>query len=429
MKFSAYLLFAAMYVGIVYPIFAYLLWNGPLARLGVQDYAGSLGVHAVGGMMGLVGARFLGQRSIRSGAHDDPMMGLGALLLMFCWFGFNLGSVPSYGNIAADLPLVAINALCAMAAGIVGSLVISSMAEGKSNPIITPNGGLAGAVAICSGVHLVHPLFAILIGVVAGAQIPYTSRWIAKALRVDDPCDVGPVHAIPGLLGGIAAGLWAPMIPNGFHGYTVHLGAQLIGTAAAIVYGLTAAVVVFTVIDRVIGLRVSESEEFSGLDIAAHGMAAYPELALAASGASDSARRAPLHVLSGVRVSEVMTEVPAISPLDSLDAVQEIMFSREVFALPVLDEDEELCGIVSMSDIMKIARPERGNVNVAAVFSRQVESAFPDQTIHEVVERMRERHLANFPVVSRRNDKQLLGMVTKADIVVAYRSIALETAV
>jgi len=219
------------------------------------------------------------------------------------------------------------------------------------------------------------------------------------------------------------------MIPNGFHGYSVHLGAQLIGTAAAIVYGLTAATIVFTVIDRVIGLRVSEAEELSGLDIAAHGMAAYPELALAASAASDSARRAPLHVLSGVRVSEVMTEVPAISPLDSLDAVQEIMFSREVFALPVLDEDEELCGIVSMSDIMKIARPERGNVNVAAVFSREVQSAFPDQTIHEVVERMRERHLANFPVVSRRNDKQLLGMVTKGDIVVAYRSIALETAV
>ena len=166
---------------------------------------------AVGGMMGLVGARFLGRRRIRSGAHDVPMMGLGAMLLMFCWFGFNLGSVPSYGNMAADLPLVAINTLAAMAGGIVGSLVISSFSEGKSSPIITPNGGLAGAVAICSGVHLVHPLFAILIGVVAGAQIPITSRWISKALKVDDPCDVGPVHAIPGLLGGIAAGLWAPM--------------------------------------------------------------------------------------------------------------------------------------------------------------------------------------------------------------------------
>ncbi len=124
-----------------------------------------------------------------------------------------------------------------------------------------------------------------------------------------------------------------------------------------------------------------------------------------------------------------MTDVPAISPLDSLDAVQEIMFSREVFALPVLDEDEELCGVISMSDIMKIARAERNNVRVAAVYSREVQAAFPDQTIHEVVEKMRERHLANFPVVSRRNDKQLLGMVTKSDIVVAYRSIALETAV
>src|SRR5947209_10976714 len=211
------------------------------------------------------------------------------MLLMFCWFGFNLGSVPSYGNIAADLPLVAINTLCAMAGGIVGSLVISSMAEGKSSPIITPNGGLAGAVAICSGVHLVHPLFAILIGVVAGAQIPYTSRWISKALKVDDPCDVGPVHAIPGLLGGIAAGLWAPMITNGFHGYTVHLGAQLLGTGAPIVYGITAAVLVFTVIDRVMGIRVSEDEELRGLDIVAHGMPAYPELALESAAAREAA--------------------------------------------------------------------------------------------------------------------------------------------
>src|SRR5947209_9829538 len=125
MKFSAYLLFAALYVGIAYPIFAYVLWNGFLAKLGVQDYAGSLGVHAVGGVMGLVGARFLGSRQNRAGAHDVPMMGLGALLLMFCWFGFNLGSVPSYGNMAADLPLVAINTFAAIAGGIVGSLFSS----------------------------------------------------------------------------------------------------------------------------------------------------------------------------------------------------------------------------------------------------------------------------------------------------------------
>jgi len=125
------------------------------------------------------------------------MMGLGALLLMFSWFGFNLGSVPSYGNIAADLPLVAINTLAAIAGGILGSMLATS-ATGKPDPIITPNGGLAGAVAICSGVHLVHPLFAIVIGLVAGAQIPLTARWLERKLKLDDPCGVGPVHAIPG---------------------------------------------------------------------------------------------------------------------------------------------------------------------------------------------------------------------------------------
>jgi len=116
-----------------------------------------------------------------------------------------------------------------------------------------------------------------------------------------------------------------------------------------------------------------------------------------------------------------MNEVVCVSPYDTLEAVQEIMFAREIFALPVLNDDAELCGMVSMADVTRIERSERGNVRVAAVFTREIQSAFPDQTIHEVVERMRERHLANFPVVSRREEKKLLGMVTKADIVLAYR--------
>lgn len=422
MKFSAYLLFAGLYVGIVYPVFAYILWNGVLAKMGVQDYAGSLGVHAVGGIVGLVGASFLGQRRVRTSGHDVPMMGFGALLLMFCWFGFNLGSVPGYGNIAQDLPLVAINTLAAIAGGIMGSLA-ATWTQGKPDPVITPNGGLAGAVAICSGVHLVHPLFAIAIGIVAGAQIPWTARFMEKRLKLDDPCGVGPVHAVPGLMGGLAAGIWAPMIPNGFHGYTVHFWVQLIGTAVAIAYGIIASIVLFKVVDWITGLRVTADEELTGLDVAEHGVPAYPELVgLGGTGTG------PLHVLSAVRVEDVMTEVPAVSPEDSLDSVQEVMFAKEFFALPVLNDENELCGIISMSDLMKIDRSERSNVRVAAVYSREVQSAYPDQTIHEVVERMRERHLANFPVVSRREEKRLLGMVTKSDIIMAYRHVAIEAA-
>jgi CBS domain-containing protein len=229
------------------------------------------------------------------------------------------------------------------------------------------------------------------------------------------------VHAIPGLLGGIAAGLWAPMIPNGFHGYTVHLKVQLIGTLFALVYGVVAGTILFKVVEAITGLRVSEHEEITGLDVAEHGIPAYPELF------GGSAESSPLHVLSAVRVEDVMTEVPGVSSEDSLDAVQEIMFSREVFALPVVNDDGELSGIVSMADVMKIDRSERQNVRVAAVYTREVQAVFPDQTIHEVVERMRERHLANFPVVSRREESRLLGMVTKGDIVMAYRQVAIES--
>lgn len=137
-------------------------------------------------------------------------------------------------------------------------------------------------------------------------------------------------------------------------------------------------------------------------------------------------RRSPLHLLSGVRVSQVMNEIPAASPHDTLESVQEIMFTREVFAMPVLDEDGDLAGIVSMSDITKIDRSERGQVQVDAVYSRDLKCAFPDQTMHEVVERMREFHVANLPVVSRRDEKRLLGMVTKADVMLAYRKMTLE---
>jgi CBS domain-containing protein len=213
------------------------------------------------------------------------------------------------------------------------------------------------------------------------------------------------------------------MMRGGFHGYTVHVTAQLIGTLAALVYALVAGVIIFAIVDLVTGLRVTAAEEVEGLDVAEHGMLAYPEFSLPrASGGA-------LHVLSAVRVGEVMTEVPAISPQDTLDSVQETMFACEVFALPVLDEDAELCGIVTMSDVTKIARPERGSVRVAAVYSREVQSAYPDQTIHEVVERMRSRHIANVPVVSRREEKKLLGMITKTDIIMAYRRVAVESAV
>jgi len=211
------------------------------------------------------------------------------------------------------------------------------------------------------------------------------------------------------------------MIPNGFHGYTVHFGTQVLATALALIYALVAGAVTFTIVDRLVGLRVSEEEELRGLDMSEHGTPAYPEFLEVASD-----RRAPLHILSGVRVSQVMNEIPAAAPGDTLESAQEIMFSREVFALPVLSEDGELCGILSMSDIMKIERSERASVRVAAVYSREVQYAFPDQTMHEVVERMREHHLANFPVVSRRDEKQLLGMVTKSDIMMAYRQMAIE---
>src|SRR3982750_4852688 len=106
---------------------------------------------------------------------------------------------------------------------------------------------------------------ALALGVVAGAQIPLTSRFLSRRFGIDDPCDVGPVHAIPGLLGGLLCGFAAIGMPHNFPGYGVSFGAQLIGTLAALGYGLGAAVVLFWVLKRTIGLRVSEESESRGL--------------------------------------------------------------------------------------------------------------------------------------------------------------------
>jgi Amt family ammonium transporter len=422
MRFPAYLLFAAIYTGLIYPLFAFILWNGYLAKLGVQDYAGSLGVHAVGGVVGLVGARYLGARSPRASGHNVPMMGLGALLLMFSWFGFNLGSVPSYGHIATDLPLVATNTLAAIAGGIVGALAITLARGGKGDAVITPNGGLAGAVAICSGVHLLHPLYAVLVGVAAGAQIPFTSAWIKRRLKIDDPCDVGPVHATPGLMGGIATGLWAPVIMahGGFHGYTVSMAVQIVATLAALGYALLAGTLAFKFIGLVTNIRVSSIDEVNGLDLSEHGAAAYPEL--------EATNMRPLHVLSGIRVAEVMVEPPRVTLATSVAEAEALMLRTETFAVPVIDDAEsnQLCGIITISDVAGVHPAERLSTPVRNVCSRQLELAFPDQSVHEVVERMHDRRLANFPVVSRNDEQRLLGLVTKADIVQAYRRIAVE---
>jgi CBS domain-containing protein len=251
-------------------------------------------------------------------------------------------------------------------------------------------------------------------------QIPYTSRFLAQKLKLDDPCDVGPVHAIPGMVGGIAAGLWAPRMRDGFHGYAIHFWPQVLATVAAIAFGIVAAVLIFGVVDLLVGLRVSKEEEMVGLDLSSHGVPAYPEFFAESSVSANS-----LHVLSGVRVAEVMCEAIAVSPSDSLDAVQELMMATETFAMPVLDDDAELCGILTMADIAKIDKSERVNVHAAAVYSRTVQYAFPDQTVHEVIERMRDTRLANFPVVSRKDEKQLLGTVSKTDLISAYRKVAL----
>jgi CIC family chloride channel protein len=135
-----------------------------------------------------------------------------------------------------------------------------------------------------------------------------------------------------------------------------------------------------------------------------------------------------LHVLSAIRVAEVMVQPPQISLEASAAEAEELMLRAETFSIPVVDGNGQLCGIVSISDIARVHPAERAQTAVRNICSRDLEKAFPDQSVHEVVERMRDRRLANFPVVSRNDEQRLLGLVTKADIVQAYRRITVDAA-
>ncbi|MFV0446876.1 MAG: ammonium transporter [Vibrio sp.] len=264
-------------VGLIYPFFEGIVWNGNYGiqealesrfGTGFHDFAGSVVVHSVGGWIALVAVYFLGMRKgrIRAGKHTSfapsniPFLALGAWILCVGWFGFNVMPAQALDGISG---LVAMNSLMAMVGGILAALVV-----GKDDPGFIHNGPLAGLVAVCAGSDLMHPLGALVTGIVAGALFVWLFTQLQNKTKIDDVLGVWPLHGICGAWGGIAAGIFGQTALGGLGG--VSFVVQLVGTVMGIVVALVGAFIVYGALNILTGLRLSEEDEFIGADLAIH---------------------------------------------------------------------------------------------------------------------------------------------------------------
>ncbi|MBA3695942.1 MAG: ammonium transporter [Methylotenera sp.] len=277
-KFNPQLAATFILVGFVYPFFEGIAWNNHfgiqdwlLASFGAKfrDFAGSVVVHAMGGWIALAAVLLLGARSGRYSkegrlhAHPPsniPFLALGAWILTVGWFGFNVMSAQSIQGISG---LVAINSLMALAGGTIAALIM-----GKNDPGFVHNGPLAGLVAICAGSDIMHPLGALVTGTVAGILFVWAFTLTQNRLKIDDVLGVWPLHGLCGAWGGIAAGIFGAKALGGRG--DVSFLSQLIGTGLGVVIAFVGGAIVYGVLKKIVGIRLSAEEEFNGADLSIH---------------------------------------------------------------------------------------------------------------------------------------------------------------
>ncbi|MBF0218358.1 MAG: ammonium transporter [Gammaproteobacteria bacterium] len=271
-------------VALLYPFFEGIVWNGNyqiqshlegLFGAPFHDFAGSVVVHAMGGWIALTAVILLGHRYGRYGKNGEvfahppssiPFLALGAWILTVGWFGFNVMSAQTIAGISG---LVAVNSLMAMAGGTLTALI-----AGKNDPGFVHNGPLAGLVAVCAGSDLMHPIGALLTGAIAGALFVFTFTMTQNRWKIDDVLGVWPLHGLCGAWGGIAAGIFGLQIFGGLGG--VSFWAQLSGTLMGITVALTGGFIIYGLLKKFIGLRLTQEEEYNGADLTLHKISAEP---------------------------------------------------------------------------------------------------------------------------------------------------------
>ncbi len=287
-RFTSYLIYSIFISGIIYPISGHWIWQGDgwLTVLGFHDFAGSTVVHSVGGWAALAGAVVLGPRigkyiningKVTTKAimgHNLPLAALGVFILWFGWYGFNTGSTLSGTDISMAHVAVT-TTLAASTSGILAMLTVWIF-SGKPDVSMSLNGALAGLVGITAPCAVVSPGAAIIIGAVAGILVVLSVEFIDKVLHIDDPVGAVSVHGVCGIWGTLAVGIFGNLDAIG-SGLTRggQIGVQALGAAAVFVWAFGLALILFLIVKKTVGLRVTEKEELAGLDIDEHGTEAY----------------------------------------------------------------------------------------------------------------------------------------------------------
>ena len=279
MKLWSFLLFAVFMTGFIYPVQGFWKWGGGfLDAAGFQDFAGSGVVHLAGAAAALAGVLLLGARKGKYGKDGsiNPMPGanlplatLGTFILWLGWFGFNGGSQLKISDVenANAVAQIFVNTNAGAAGGVIAALIVARLLFGKADLTMALNGALAGLVAITAEPLTPSALAATLIGAVGGSLVVFAIVALDK-LRLDDPVGAISVHGVVGIWG-----LLAVPLTNG----DATFGAQLLGMASIFAWVFGASLVVWGIVKAVIGLRISEEEEYEGADITECGMEAYPE--------------------------------------------------------------------------------------------------------------------------------------------------------
>jgi Amt family ammonium transporter len=286
MKLWAFLVFAIVMTGFIYPMEGNWTWGGGSVfgffslgdDFGFTDFAGSGIVHMAGAAAALAAVLVLGPRKGKYSADGKinpipganlPLATLGTFILWMGWFGFNGGSVLKLGDIASanSVAMVFLNTNTAAAGGAVAALITARMLFGKADLTMLLNGALAGLVAITAGPDTPSPLEATLIGAVGGLIVVFSIITLDK-MKIDDPVGAISVHGVAGLWGLIAV----PMTNDG----TTYVG-QLVGAGTIFAWVFGASLITWLIIKAIMGVRVSEEEEYEGVDLAECGLEAYPE--------------------------------------------------------------------------------------------------------------------------------------------------------
>ena len=288
-KFLSYCIYSLIISLVVYPISGHWIWGGGwLASMGFHDFAGSTAVHMVGGVAALIGAAILGPRIgkyHRDGrpraipGHSLTLGALGVFILWFCWFGFNgCSTVSMEGEAIVSAGKIFITTNLAAAVATIVVMLVTWIKYKKPDVSMTLNGTLAGLVAITAGCDTVSPTSAAIIGICAGLAVVFGLEFVDKVLKIDDPVGAFGVHGINGALGTLLVGLFSDgagtdgMLGLFTGGGFKLLGIQVIGVISVIAWVTVTMTIIFFVIKKTIGLRVTEEEEVLGLDSTEHGL-------------------------------------------------------------------------------------------------------------------------------------------------------------